>query len=185
MKLTAKKRAGEAKSEIKSMRREGNIPAVFYSPDQAGQPIEVNGVDFEYALRQMKPGHLSTTVFQVEFEGKTHKALVKDIQYDLTTYQVIHLDLVKLDDKIPVKVNVPIEFTGVGDCIGIKLGGALRQIIRKVKVKCLPKDIPASFELDVRNLKMKQAKRLSDIAMPNGVSPVSIADEVVAIIAKR
>ena len=185
MKLTAKKRAGEVKSETKQMRREGNIPAVFYSPGQTGQLIEVNGVDFDAALRQIKPGHLSTTLFDLDVDGKTEKALVKDIQYDVTSYRVIHLDFVKLDEKVPVKVNVPIEFTGVGDCVGIKLGGALRQIIRKVKVKCLPQDIPANFQLDVRNLKMKQAKRLSDITMPAGVTPVSATDEVVVIIAKR
>ena len=185
MKLTAKNRAGEVKSETKKMRREGNIPAVFYPPGQMGQSIELSGVEFEAALRQMKPGRLSTTIFELELEGKTHKALVKDIQYDLTTYKVIHLDLIQLEEKTPIKVNVPIEFTGVADCVGIKLGGALRHIIRKVKVKCLPKDIPSNFDLDVREMKMKQAKRLSDIAMPAGVTPVGAADEVVVIIAKR
>lgn len=185
MKLTAKKRAGEVKSETKQMRREGNIPAVFYSPGQTGQSIEVNGVEFEAALRKMKPGRLSTTIFELEIDGKTYKTLVKDIQYDLTTYRVIHLDLIQLEEKVSVKVNVPIEFTGVGDCIGVKLGGALRQIIRKVTVTCLPKDIPANFELDVREMKMRQAKRLSDIAMPAGVNPVATMDEVVVIIAKR
>ena len=185
MKLTAKNRAGETKGETKKMRREGNIPAIYYPPGQTGLSIEVDGVEFETALRHIKPGRLSTTVFDMEIDGKKSKALVKDIQYDLTSYKVIHLDLLELKDDMPVKVNVPIEFIGIAECEGIKLGGALRQIIRKVQVKCNAKNIPEKFDVDVKGMKMKQAKRLSDIAMPQGVVPVSVKDEVVVIIAKR
>ena len=184
MNLTAKKRAGETKGAIKQARRVGTIPAVFYSPGKPGQSIEIDAAQFEAALRNIKQGHLSTTVFSLEVDGKKTKALVKDVQYDRTTYRVIHLDLMELGDT-PVTVSVPIECVGQADCVGIKLGGFLRQVIRKVKVKCLPKDIPTDFKLDIRDLKMKQSKRLSDIAMPKGVKPVTVADEVVAVIAKR
>ena len=71
------------------------------------------------------------------------------------------------------------------DCVGIKLGGFLRQVIRSVKVRCLPKNIPQNFELDIRNLKMRQSKRLSDLVMPEGVTPLAATDEVVVVIAKR
>lgn len=185
MKLTATKRAGETKGETKKMRREGNIPAVYYPPGQPGLLIEVNGEAFDAALRQIKPGRLSTTVFEMEIDGKKTKALIKDIQYDLTTYKVIHLDFLELHKDVPVKVNVPIEFVGVADCEGVKLGGAIRQIIRKVQVKCDANNIPEKFDIDVRSMKIKQARRLSDIAMPQGVVPVSKKDEVVVIIAKR
>lgn len=185
MNLTAKKRGDERKSYLKQMRREGNIPGVFYSPGQPAQSIEVNGKDFETALREIKKGMLSTSVFNLTIDGKKCRVIVKDIQYAITTYAVTHIDFVELHDNVPVQVKVPVNCIGVTDCVGIKLGGFLRQVIRTVKVECLPKHIPSFFEVDVRELGVRQAKRLSDLAMPKGVKPLAATDEVVVVIAKR
>ena len=185
MKLTATKRAGETKGSVKQARRAGKIPAIFYANGQPGQSIEIDGAEFKAALRTIKKNHLSTTVFALDVDGKAQKAVVKEIQYDRVSYDILHLDFEGLDDQRTVQLNVPIEFTGVADCVGIKLGGNLRQVIRSIKVKCLPKDIPHEFQLDVRELKMKQSKKISDITMPSGVAPVGKADEVVVVIAKR
>lgn len=185
MKLSAKQRSAERKAEVKEIRRAGNIPAVCYSPSKQGESIEIDGAEFHAALRQIKPGMLATTKFELSIDGKVANAIVKDIQYDLTSYRVIHLDFELLDEKTPVEVNVPVRCTGVVDCVGIKLGGFLRQVIRSHKVRCLPKDIPQSFDLDVRELKMRQTKRLSDLVLPAGVTSTSKADEVVVVIAKR
>ncbi len=185
MNLTAKKRAEETKGATKGARREGKIPAVCYAPGGEAQSIEIDETEFGAALRQIQSGRLATTVFSLELDGKKSKALVKEIQYDKTTYQVIHLDFQELKDDATVKVKVPIECIGVAECVGIKLGGFLRQTVRSVKVKCLPKDIPSEFELDIRNLKIRQTLRLSDIIMPKGVKALATTDEVVAVIAKR
>lgn len=142
MNLTAKKRAEARKSEMKQMRRDGDIPAVFYAPGQTAESILVNGKEFETALREIQQGLLSTTIFTLNIDGKKHKAIVKDIQYHLTTYKVIHLDFEELKEDVPVQVKVPINCIGANDCVGIKLGGFLRQVIRTIKVECLPKQIP-------------------------------------------
>ena len=185
MNLTANKRVGETKGANKQARRAGKIPAVFYSPGSQAESIEINEAEFDAVLRNLKSGRLATTVFTLEVDGKKIKTIVKGVQYDLTNYKVIHLDFEELKDDVPVKVKVPIECVGQDDCEGIKLGGFLRQVIRNVNVKCLPKDIPSEFMLDIRDLKMRQSKRLSDIGMPEGVKPLTTSDEVVAVIAKR
>ena len=69
--------------------------------------------------------------------------------------------------------------------MGIKLGGFLRQVIRHVKVECLPKNIPSEFIIDVKDLGIRQSKRLKDLAMPNGVKPLASPEEVIVVIAKR
>lgn len=185
MKLTANKRTDMKKGAIKQVRREGNIPAILYAPGHPGESIIVNGEEFRTALRNMKQGHLPTTVFTLHLGNKDRKAIVKDIQYDLTTYQVIHLDFEELHDKVLVNVKVPISCIGVAECNGIKLGGFLRQVIPAVRVECLPKDIPSMFEVDVKDLGIRQTKRLSDLAMPKGVKPLVDVKEVVVVIAKR
>jgi large subunit ribosomal protein L25 len=98
---------------------------------------------------------------------------------------VIHIDFEILDDKIQINVNVPIEFTGVADCVGVKLGGVIRQVIRGLKVRCYPKDMPSSFQLDVQNMSMRDCKRLKDLDIPNTVRPLKALSEVVVVIAKR
>lgn len=187
MKLQVSNRGLQSKGESKRLRRDGKVPAVLYSGGKAGESIFIDGNEFQKYLQTLKKGHLPTTVFSlVNEEGKERKAVVKDIQYHVTTYNILHLDFEELHDDVPVNVKVPIEFTGVVDCVGVKLGGVIRQVIRFLKVRCLPKNIPASFKLDVKSLNMKDTKRLRDIVLPEGVKPlVRDMNEVVVVIAKR
>jgi large subunit ribosomal protein L25 len=186
MKLNTFTRMTKKKSDTKKYRREGNIPAVLYSKGKASEAIAVNEADFLTLLREIKKGHLSTTKITLADEnGKERKAIVKDIQYHLTTYRVIHLDFEELIDDVLVKVNIPIEFTGVIECVGIKLGGVLRQVIRKLRVQCLPKHMPDLFEMDVRNLSISDKKRLKELDIPSNVKPLDKLDEVCVVIAKR
>lgn len=186
MKLRTVKRTAESKSEVKRLRREGFIPAVIYIKGKVGETIAVNGTEFGSFLRHVQSGHLPTTVFTLtDDKGQERRVLVKDIQYAITTYAVTHLDFEELVDDHKVNVKIPIECVGMADCLGIKLGGVLRQVIRHVRVRCLPKDLPSFFELDVRELGQRQSKRLSDIQIPQTVRPLMNLNEVVAVIVKR
>lgn len=186
MKLTMSKRSAASKKELSEIRRAGNIPAVIYSKGNVGENISVSGPEFKAVLRSLKPGCLPTTVFSLTGEdGKQKRAILKDIQYQPTTYDVWHLDFEELVDGVSVNVKVPIQCIGVVDCVGIKLGGVLRQVIRTLKVNCLPKDIPSEFQLDVRELQISQTKRLSDITLPSTVRPLVDLKEVAVVIAKR
>ena len=185
MKLTVKSRDGEKKSDLKQIRREGNIPAIIYSSSSQPQKLELVGVEFSAALRAMKPGQLSTTVFVLNDGKKERRAIIKDIQYQLTTYRVFHIDFEELIDDVPVSVKVPVNCIGVAECVGIKMGGFLRPVNRNVRVECLPKFIPAEFLVDVRDLGIRQSKRLKDIPMPQGVRPLASLEEVIVVIAKR
>jgi large subunit ribosomal protein L25 len=184
MKLTVAKRQLK-KSETARLRRAGDIPAVMYSPGNEPSMICIKGDEFRTVLRKMKQGHLSTTVFTLQTEEGEKKAIVKEIQYDVTKYHVTHLDFQELEDGVPVRVNVPIQCGGVADCVGIKLGGFLRQVIRCVKVSCLPKDIPQEFTVDIKDLAIGHSKRLETIPLPKGVTPLAPMKEVVVAISKR
>ncbi len=185
MKLTATVRTSTKKSDTKQVRREGKVPAILYSSGNTNQLLILDNAEMGAILRHTKPGHLGTTVFTLVLDGKEKKAIIKDIQYQLTTYQVSHIDFVELVENIPVNVKVPIQCTGIADCVGVKLGGFLRQIIRQVRVECLPTHIPAEFHVDVRDLGIQQTKKLSDIAIPQGVKPLAKMDEVVVVVSRR
>ena len=185
MKLTVMIRPSTKKSDTKQIRREGKVPAILYSAGKPNQQLVLDAAEFDAILRQMKPGHLGTTVFHLEIDGKKRRAIIKDIQYQLTTYKVSHIDFEELFDDVVVNVKVPIQYVGVAECAGVKLGGYLQSVIRHVKVECLPKDIPTEFQVDVKNLGIKQSKKLSDITIPQGVKPLAKMDEVVVVVSKR
>ncbi|MFI0434979.1 MAG: 50S ribosomal protein L25/general stress protein Ctc [Parachlamydiaceae bacterium] len=186
MKLHIIKRTADTKSEAKRLRREGFIPAVLYVKGKEGEILAIKASEFQSHLRQVKSGHLPTSIFELVDEKNTvRRVVIKDIQYQVTTYAVTHLDFEQLDPNHKINVNIPIECTGVVDCTGIKLGGVLRQVIRHVRVRCLPKDLPSFFELDIRELGVKQSKRLKEIKIPDSVRPLADMNEVVAVIVKR
>ncbi|NGX56244.1 MAG: General stress protein CTC [Candidatus Anoxychlamydiales bacterium] len=186
MQLTVYKRKTDTKKDINVLRHEGNIPAVLYSKGIKSENIYINKSEFEKILRTLKSGDLSTTIFKVKSEKETYDAIVKDIQYFITTYDISHLDLYKLNPKEKIKVNVPIRFIGGQACKGVKQGGTIRQILRKAKVKCFSKDMPKEFIVDVASLDVGDVKRLSDIDFPKGVDPITKAlKEVVIAITKK
>lgn len=184
MKLTVAKRTSATKSAIKAIRREGNIPAVIYGLGHDVEKITINGSEFQAILRKLPQGQLATSVFEIHLDGKTRKAIVKDVQYNVATYFVEHIDFLLLSSDKPVTVNVPIQILGAADCPGIKLGGTFRQVIRSLKVTCLPKDIPSEFQIDIRELNIAQSKCLSDIAIPSNVRPLAALNQVAVVIAK-
>lgn len=186
MKLNMSSRENERKSDAKKLRRSGEIPAIIYAKGKDSEPVAVKSSEITALLRGVQPGHLSTTIFTlVDGKGKQRRAILKDIQYKVTTYEIIHLDFEELHDDVPISIKVPIEFTGVVDCVGVKLGGFLRQVIRSLRVRCLPKDIPAAFELDVKNLGLGESRRLADISLPKNVRPVANLNSVAVTVSRR
>ncbi|NGX57772.1 MAG: 50S ribosomal protein L25 [Chlamydiae bacterium] len=186
MKLNIIERSKEKKRESNRIRRSGDIPAVLYGRGIESETVTVKGEEFAATLRAIPKGRLSTTVFTlVGKAGKERRAIVKDIQYHSTTYNILHLDFEILEKDVRVNVKIPIECTGVLDCIGIKLGGVLRRVIRYIQVNCLPDDIPTVFEVDVKDLGVRQYRKLKDLAIPENVRPLANLEEVAVVIAMR
>jgi large subunit ribosomal protein L25 len=181
MKLTVSKRLKEKKSELTEIRSRGDIPAVLYSAGGEHENIVVTGADFDRAMRSIKQGHLPTTVFDLG----TCKVIVKEIQYHPVTYQILHVDLQKIQPGVSFEVNIPVVCTGEVDCVGVKLGGFLRKVKRVIKVACTPETMPSCFYLNVLDLAIGQSKRAKDIEIGQGVKLLFPLDEVIVVVAKR
>jgi len=186
MKLHFIARSAERKNDAKRLRREGKITAVIYSEGKVGENIAIDGAAFQGVLRQIVKGRLSTTSFTlVGVDGRERKAIIKDIQYNVVNYDVVNLDFEELHEERPVSVKVPIECLGRGDCVGVKQGGVVRQVIRHVQVRCLPQFIPSCFEINVADLNLRQTRRLADIPWSESVRPLANLQEVAVVIVKR
>jgi large subunit ribosomal protein L25 len=185
MKLSVFDRSNKTKGEISKIRFSGDIPAVIYGSRIKAHPVFIKGADFLAFLRKVSKDRIGTTVLDLEFNGETHKALIKEVQYHKTSYKTQHVDIVVLAKDKPVKVNVPVEFEGEVDCVGVKLGGFLRKVIRYIAVECPADQIPEAFTVDVTEMNIGDSKKLSEFTMPAGVKPLAKTSEVVVTIAKR
>ena len=186
MKLVVKPRFSQKKSEVKQIRSVGDIPAVIYSLKKEPVSLTVNGQEFDAILRQMQPGHLPVTVFTLNDGTKECQAIIKEIQYHVITYKVSHIDFEELIDGVNVNVKVPVNCIGTMECVGVKLGGVVRQVMRHVRVKCLPKHSPSQFNVDVKNANIGNSLRISDLqGITSDVTVLAKDHDVVAVIAKR
>jgi large subunit ribosomal protein L25 len=185
MELNIEERKIKGKGEAKRLRRQGKVPGVVYRSKGPAQSIVIDQTEFKTHLRQIAKGCLSTTSFKLKSGKSLINAIVKDIQYDVTNYEVIHLDFQELQEQVRVNVNVPISCTGQNECAGVKQGGFVRQVIRTLPVSCLPHQIPQEVTLDVTELGIHGAKYLKDILLPEGVRPRAKMDEVAVVVAKR
>lgn len=186
MELTTFPRNKQKKSEISSVRRQGNIPAVIYSASVPARSVTVDGAAFAAAMRSIKKGHLPNTIFTLKEEnGKSVRAVVKEIQYHRVSYNVLHLDFQELVEGELVSLNVPVEMTGSAECVGVKAGGGLRLIKRHVRVQCKPQHIPFELTIAVQDLQIKGSKRVRDVALPSGVEILAAPQEVIAVVGKR
>lgn len=186
MKLVVKPRFSQKKSDVKQIRRAGDIPAVIYSLKKESVSLVVGGQEFGTAMRQMQSGYLPTTIFTLSDGVKECRAIVKDIQYHVTTYQVLHIDFEELIDDVAVTIKVPVNCIGTTDCVGVKLGGVVRLVTRHVKVKCHPKHIPTKFDIDVKDANIGDSLRVKDLqGVKSGVTILAKDNDAVVIIAKR
>lgn len=181
MELTATKREEKAKKH----RREQKIPCVLYGAKKPNENLLIERAEYEAILRNLSEGQILTTVFELKMESGSVRAIIKGIQYHRISYNVEHIDFLRLADDVKVKLKVPIRFIGSADCKGVKQGGVLKQAIRAVKVQCLPKDIPTELYVEVSDIGMLENKNLSHVKFPENVKPLISLKEVIATVAKR
>jgi large subunit ribosomal protein L25 len=184
--ISCKARTKQSKGDASRLRRDGFVPFVLYSK---GQPAEMGSLarhDMEAVIRGLRAGFLTTTVFQLKDEsGRERQAIVREIQYKPTTYEILHVDFLELTSDCPVELKVPVELANVVDCVGVKLGGTIRPIRRHVLVRCLPGKIPEYFELDMKEMGIGNSRRVKDIVIPKGVTCLESAEEVVVSVVKK
>lgn len=184
--ISCKTRKKQTKGDASRLRREGFIPFVMYSKGQAAEMGTLARSDWEAVIRKLRQGFLTTAKFLLKDEsGRERQAIVREIQYTPTSYEVLHIDFLELENSREVELKVPVEFANTVDCTGVKLGGTVRPILRHVRVRCLPGNIPTNFELDMKELGIGHSRRVKDIVIPQGVTCLEGQEEVVVSIVKK
>lgn len=177
-KIKAEKREIFGKNASRRLRREGMIPAVLYGSDTSNVPLTLKKQDIFMILRSDTG---ENTVFQVSFDSEKRDVMIKELQRDPVTDEILHADFVHIAMDKAVRVSVPV--VSVGEAVGVKTeGGFVDFVTREMEIECLPKDIPEEIEIDISGLHLRQSLKAGDIALPEGVKLITPSDTIVILI---
>ncbi len=171
----------DPKIKLDTLRKTGEIPAVFYGAGQKNTPISVSNVEFKKVWH--KAGESSA--LKITTLDGIIDAIIHEVQTDPVTSEPIHVDFLAIDMNKKLKVKVPLEFTGISGAVKSGLG-TLVKVMYEVEIEALPKDLPQNLVADISTLETLQSQILvSDIRIPTGVTVITHANDVVASIAEQ
>jgi large subunit ribosomal protein L25 len=172
--LEPTRRSALGKSSVKKLRFKGFVPAVVYGKGKENTPVQLEAETLRKYLEES--GRMADLVL----DGKRVKAVVKEVQHDIFTDDIIHVDfqLVSLAEKITLPVPVVL----AGELSFPPDQGTLEQMLTEVQVECLPKDVPDEIEINISPLEPGVSVRVSDLEVPAGVAMVTSGEEMVVAV---
>ncbi|MFN3613190.1 MAG: 50S ribosomal protein L25/general stress protein Ctc [Rubrimonas sp.] len=178
--LEATAREGTGKGAARTARRNGYVPGVIYGGGQDPQPINVK---FNELLKLLKKGKFMSSLHNVRVDGVDNRVVCRGVQRDVVKDLPTHVDFQRLTEKSRIKLFVPVEFRNQGVCPGIKRGGVLNIARHEVELNVTAGAIPDHLEVDLTGAQMGDTIRISQVALPKGVTPTIDRDFVIASIA--
>ncbi|MEX0878424.1 MAG: 50S ribosomal protein L25 [Thermoanaerobaculia bacterium] len=179
--LSVEKRSTTGKGEARRTRVAGRIPGVVYG---AGKPTVPISLDRKALADLFREGAGENAVFLLKLAGsdQSRHAMIRELQRDPVSRKPLHIDFVRVLMDVKVSVEVPIEIVGVAR--GVKTdGGILDVVTREIEIECLPSNIPAHIAVDVSELGIGDAIRVSDLPPIEGVRIVDNPEKVVVHVA--
>ena len=178
-KVQAKLREGRGKNDARRARRDGMVPITVYGGGAETVAAVAQLSDLAAILRSESGRN---TIFTIDVEGVgASEVMFHDRQIDPVKGRLIHADLARLVKGQKIEVTVPLHL--VGEPIGVKeKQGVLEQIIREIEIRCEPREIPDSLDVDVSNLDVHDLLHVSDISAGEGVEILTDAEQVIATI---
>jgi large subunit ribosomal protein L25 len=176
--LEARERQGKGKSATHKIRREGRVPGILYSKKGNTVMVDVE----ERALRHvLSHGDNVLVNLKIAGHGKNDSlAMVSEVQRDIFQTKLVHVDFHAVSATEKITSTVSIAFHGHSPAE--KDGGIVAHVRREVEIEAFPQDIPQSLVLDISDMLMDQSKHVSDLKVPKGVTILTEADEVLAVV---
>lgn len=167
--------------KVKGLRASDLIPASLYGPSSDSLNISLDNKEFTDLYKQVGYSNL----FDLELpDGKSVKALLKEVQFDYLGSRVLHVSIYKVDMSKKIVTEIPLTFIGVSMAVKNNLG-LLVTPISNIQITCLPSDIPSEIVIDISVLNdLGENVFLKDIKLPQGVELVGVhsGDLVIASI---
>lgn len=159
VKIEGKSRSEHGKRVTRQLRSEGEVPAVIYGGDQ---PIHFSAPTMAFRPLVYTPDF---QVAEISVDGKTYRAIVKDLQFDVVTDALNHIDFLELVEGRKISATLPLKFVGQPE--GVKAGGRLEIKLKSLKVRTEPKHLVEAIEVNIENLQLHGNLRVEDVKADN------------------
>jgi large subunit ribosomal protein L25 len=173
-------RDGVGTGGARAARRAGNVPGVLYGGDKAPVAISVNEREFRKSLYTGKLlGHL----VKLKYGSETQSVIARDVQFDPVSDIPLHFDLMRVDEKAPIKIEVNVHFANADEAPFTRQGGSLEVVRHAVEILVRADQIPDQLVVDLTGREIGDNIRISDIAMPKGATAtITDRDFMIAVI---
>jgi len=179
--LKAIKRETATSSSINKLRESGFIPAILYGGKDSNQKISIE----KKAIRDIiNSDSFLSKVLEMEIDGKKEKVLPREVAYHVMSEEPIHIDFMRIEAGKKVVIEVPVNFKNHPDSPGLKRGGVLNIVRRKVELKCPGDNIPDEIMIDLTGTDIGTSIKISFVKLPENVVPtITDRDFVIATVA--
>ena len=179
--LDANIRNTKTKGELSALRNNGNVPAIIYGGETQNEKISISKKLLKSLIE--KENFLSNIV-TLNVDGKSQNVLPKEIKYHIISDEPIHVDFLRVVPGLKIKIEVPVQFINHEKSPGLKRGGVLNIVRRKVELRCPSEKIPESLVIDLDGIEIGESFKISSIKLETDVEPtIRGRDFVIATLA--
>jgi len=179
--LEANIRNTKSKGDIRSLRLKGNVPAIIYGGSELNEKISVSKKVLKSLLD--KEGFLSS-IITLNVDGKNQNVLPREVAYNVVSDEPTHVDFLRVIAGVKIRIEVPVQFINQETSPGLKRGGVLNIVRRKIELKCPSEKIPESIILDLNGVDIGESFKISSVKLEDGVTPTILGrDFVIATLA--
>ena len=178
--LKAKKRTTNSTGQINKLRSEGFIPAILYGGKKDNINISLSKLHIENIL---KTETFMSKVVNMDIDGNSEIVLPREIAYDPVSDEPIHIDFMRISKGSKVVLDIPVKLINFEKSPGLKKGGVLNTVRRKVELKCPAENIPNEITLDLEGTEIGTSIKISSVKLPDNVTPtITDRDFVIATV---
>ena len=179
--IEANIRNNKTKGQLNSIRSSGNVPAIIYGGNDQNQKISISKKLLKTLIEKE---NFFSNIISLSVEGKPQNVLPREIKYHILTDEPTHVDFLRVLPGVKIKIEVPVNFINHEKSPGLKRGGVLNIVRRKVELKCPSEKIPESLTLDLDGVDIGESFKISSVKLDQEVVPtIQGRDFVIATLA--
>ena len=179
--LEANIRTNQTKGQLNAIRDNGNVPAIIYGGKDENQKVFISKKLLKTLIE--KENFLSS-IITLNIDGKPQNVLPREVKYHILSDEPTHVDFLRVLPGVKIKIEVPVNFINHEKSPGLKRGGVLNIVRRKVELKCPSEKIPESLTLDLDGIDIGESFKISSVKLDSEVTPtIQGRDFVIATLA--
>jgi large subunit ribosomal protein L25 len=179
--LEANIRNTKSKGDVRSLRLKGDIPGIIYGGTEQNEKVSVSKKTLKSLID--KENFLSN-IITLNLDGKNQNVLPREITYNVVSDEPTHIDFLRVVNGIKIRIEVPVKFINHEKSPGLKRGGVLNIVRRRIELKCPSEKIPEAITIDLDGIEIGESFKISSINLEKDVTPTIIGrDFVIATLA--